>query len=221
MFIFFRIPKAFQAHNRVSSNELEPTVSPCCTFIFLVSYHRASIFWLWQNIQCQLISSDKGNISIALLFCQKDTGENERSVCTNATLWKKKKSQAVCRCILNVNECLLFYFVSRLPYNHCCYTNWQLQNTEKPFLALVMQVFMWVCIKEKGCFASAQIFSKSKKGTSLKVKKQRSHIPDMFYAVLNSLQLASANCKWRQSRIWGTFHICMMLYASTLGFRQD
>lgn len=89
-----------------------------------------------------------------------------------------------------------FFCVSRLPYNHCCYANWQLQDREKPFLALIMQVFMWVHWKKKGCFVSAQIISKSERRFQFKkVKNQCSHIPDIFYAVLNSLLLASASYK--------------------------
>lgn len=139
--------------------------------LFFLSPTTGPVFSAFEKIQCPLIFYDKGNISIALLLCQKASGEKENSVRTGAALEKKKITQAVCRCILNVNEWM--FFVSRLPYNRCCYANWQLQGREKPFLALITQVFMWVHMEEKGCFASTQIFSKSKRRFQFKkVKKQ-------------------------------------------------
>lgn len=40
----------------------------------------------------------------------------------------------------------------------------------------------------------------------------------MFYAVLSSLYLATASYKWKQNRIQDTSDVCMMLFASNLGF---
>lgn len=75
---------------------------------------------------------------------------------------EKKITQVVCGCILNVNKWICLC-VSRHPYNHCCYANWQLQDREKPLLVSIMQVFMWVHVEEKGCFVSTYGFSNSKR----------------------------------------------------------
>lgn len=87
-------PKAFQAHYTVSSNELEPTVPGCASF-FLVTQHMVSIFLFLQNVQCPLIFYERGNISLALLLCQKAPGEKEISLCTGAALEKKSNSSSV------------------------------------------------------------------------------------------------------------------------------
>lgn len=91
MFLIFSIPKAFQAHN----SELQRVGTYCFTmlYFFLVSCHKASILLVWQNKECTVIFCNKGNTSMALLLCQKATGDKRTWCMYRCNIREKKKKQ--------------------------------------------------------------------------------------------------------------------------------
>lgn len=155
----------------MSSNELEAVVSPHC--IFLVTYHSVLSF-----------SMKKGSISLALLLCQNTSGKKKKgSVCTGAALEKT----ALCKCILNVNEWWGFFFFFCQDF----YTNTAVRQIgnyrieKKPFLALVLEYFMWAYIKEER-FAFTHAFSESKRRFKFKqkIKTMITHFKLVLYSSL-------------------------------------